>query len=1054
MADKQINVKINGTSAGAVQAIDRVGQKADEVLGKKLAELGEKMSKGLSIAGAAVGITAVATATKEAVKAGAELSDKYALIKARINMINDGTQSTAEIMDKVYAAAERTRGSYLDMAGAVGRLGILAKDAFSSNDETIAFVEQMNKQFKIGGASIQEQTSAMYQLTQAMAAGKLQGDEFRSIMENAPLLAQAISQEMGLPMGQLKEMSSQGLITAEVIKNAMFNSADETNAKFAELPMTFAEVGNAIQNQAIQAFQPVLENLTQMTANSGFKEALDNIGVVFQGLAAVARVAISGISGAFSAGVIAARLLGQTVQSIGSVLTAIGPPAIATFAGITTYMIASRIAVAAFTSTITVQGAAIATINAVTKAWAVTTGTVRAVFLGIRTAIATATAVMGAYRAGILILNAAQAAHAVGALASAGATAVFNAVLAANPIGLVVAVLAVLVAALASSEIATNGFGATMKSIWMGIVHTVTWAINGILSMINALIRGINAVSGKIASVFNTSASKIDELNLIDAQAAEDFGNNTADMFGNIGDALNPSSGGEVGFGGSGAGAGDYGAGSGGKGGSGGSSQKDAKDEAERLHRQILESWTEMFGTRAQLAEQWRDKELEELEKSKANNIHYEEDKQKIMEMYARKREDAMHEEAKRLRELQNSIRDMNVAFKFNTAERDSTGAQSPLTKLAKEQDDAVNSIKDKYQELSDKFAEMTERDRAAYIKMLQDTNTPYELEGNRLTFKERENAELMAMNENFENQRLDLIRTSAEEEWAIKEAMRTQNFEALQQALTDEYVATQQNYELRKQLLEEYQQAVMDSHFNSQQMFFDMANAGIDSMQEGISKLIQGTQSLEKAFQNIGNAILKTIADTVAKWIAAQLQQMIFGKMMASQTAAANNAALQAQLPLATQLAQQMAMATWGASATAGMAAWSAASATGAAMSSVASLAGRLGNIGGGFDIGSGPQKLVPNLKLASGGLAYGRTFAEIGEGNYPEAVVPLSEQVFGQIGEGISKAGGGGDVHVHVNAMDAQSFMGWLESSGGQTIRQFLVDNNREFTSTAGTW
>lgn len=1053
MADKQINVKINGTSTGAVQAIDRVGQKADEVLGKKLAELGEKMSKGLSIAGAAVGITAVATATKEAVKAGAELSDKYALIKARINMINDGTQSTAEIMDKVYAAAERTRGSYLDMAGAVGRLGILAKDAFSSNDETIAFVEQMNKQFKIGGASIEEQTSAMYQLTQAMAAGKLQGDEFRSIMENAPLLAQAISQEMGLPMGQLKEMSSQGLITADVIKNAMFNSADETNAKFAELPMTFAEVGNSIQNQAIQAFQPVLESLTQMTAGSEFKEALNGIGVVFQGLAAVARVAISGISGAFSWVTTAVRLNIQALQNFGSVLTAIGPPAIATFAGITTYMIASRIAAAAFTSTITVQGAAIATINAVTKAWAATTGTVRAVFLGIRTAIATATAVMGAYRAGILILNAAQAAHAVGALASAGATAVFNAVLAANPIGLVVAVLAVLVAALASSEIATNGFGATMKSIWMGIVHTVTWAINGILSMINALIRGINAVSGKIASVFNTSASKIDELNLIDAQAAEDFGNNTADMFGNIGDALNPSSGGEVGFGGAGAG-GDYGTGSGGKGGSGGSSQKDAKDEAERLHRQILESWTEMFGTRAQLAEQWRDKELEELEKSKANNIHYEEDKQKIMEMYARKREDAMHEEAKRLRELQNSIRDMNVAFKFNTADRDSTGAQSPLTKLAKDQDDAVNSIKDKYQELSDKFAEMTERDRAAYIKMLQDTNTPYELEGNRLTFKERENAELMAMNENFENQRLDLIRTSAEEEWAIKEAMRTQNFEALQQALTDEYVATQQNYELRKQLLEEYQQAVMDSHFNSQQMFFDMANAGIDSMQEGISKLIQGTQSLEKAFQNIGNAILKTIADTVAKWIAAQLQQMIFGKMMASQTAAANNAALQAQLPLATKLAQQMAMATWGTSATAGMAAWSAASATGAAMSSVASLAGRLGNIGGGFDIGSGPQKLVPNLKLASGGLAYGRTFAEIGEGNYPEAVVPLSEQVFGQIGEGISKAGGGGDVHVHVNAMDAQSFMGWLESSGGQTIRQFLVDNNREFTSTAGTW
>ena len=131
MADKQINVKITGTSAGAVQAIDSVGQNADEVLGKKLASLGEKMSRGLSIAGAAVGITAVAAATKEAVREGTELSDKYALIKSRINLINDGTQSTAEIMDKVYASAERTRGSYLDMAGAVGKLGILAKDAFS-----------------------------------------------------------------------------------------------------------------------------------------------------------------------------------------------------------------------------------------------------------------------------------------------------------------------------------------------------------------------------------------------------------------------------------------------------------------------------------------------------------------------------------------------------------------------------------------------------------------------------------------------------------------------------------------------------------------------------------------------------------------------------------------------------------------------------------------------------------------------------------------------------------------------------------------------------------
>jgi len=187
------------------------------------------------------------------------LSDEMTSTTARLNLMNDGLQSTAELQEMIFQSAQRSRTSYMDTAATVSKLGILAKDAFSSNDEMIAFSELMNKQFKIGGASIQEQTSAMYQLTQAMASGKLQGDEFRSIMENAPLLAQSIAESLGMSVGELRSMSSEGLITADVIKNAMFSSADETNAKFKELPITFAEVWTDIKNKLIATFQPILE---------------------------------------------------------------------------------------------------------------------------------------------------------------------------------------------------------------------------------------------------------------------------------------------------------------------------------------------------------------------------------------------------------------------------------------------------------------------------------------------------------------------------------------------------------------------------------------------------------------------------------------------------------------------------------------------------------------------------------------------------------------------------------------------------------------------------
>ena len=205
------------------------------------------------------------------------LSDEVASNSARLDLVVDDGGSVEELEDKIFASAMRSRGYYLDTSKVISKLGILAGDSFSNNDELIAFTELMNKNFIIGGAEIQEQTAAMYQLTQAMAAGKLQGDEFRSIMENAPLLAEAIAEYTGRTKGELKEMSSEGVITADIIKNAMFSTADEVNARFEKMPLTWAQVWTMMKNIALKAFDPVLKKLNQIANNPQFQEAFNSL---------------------------------------------------------------------------------------------------------------------------------------------------------------------------------------------------------------------------------------------------------------------------------------------------------------------------------------------------------------------------------------------------------------------------------------------------------------------------------------------------------------------------------------------------------------------------------------------------------------------------------------------------------------------------------------------------------------------------------------------------------------------------------------------------------
>lgn len=1071
MADIETKITISADSSNAERALNKVSQaakqklggdisseldkisaKAQKVFGQDLQSAMNKVGKGVQIAAAATGIGVAATAVKDLAVGAANLSDQMAQIRSRINLINDGSQTTVEIMDKIYAASQRSRGGYLEMADSVAKLNMLAKDAFSSNDEAIFFVEQLNKQFKISGASVEEATSAMYQLTQAMASGKLQGDEFRSIMENAPMLAQSIAQEMGMSVGQLKELSSQGLITADIIKNALYGSAEETNQKFAEIPMTFADIGQSIQNQFIQAFTPVLEQLASITSSGEFMAAFEGVGIAIRSVAAVAQVSIGVIVATFNSMKVVVSTVGNIIKSFATLIVTTMPVVAAAIVGVTAAFIAQRAIVAANSTilaaftvrAIALRAAMIA--NAIaTHGWTVAKAALAAV-------IVTTTGLLMGLAASGAILRGLYASLRTGTLLASAAQAVFNAVLMANPIPIVVGLLATLAAAFGLSKAAAGGFSETMSAVWSSVVHTAVWGVNKIIEALNWLIAKLNSVGEKVAKFFGGTFTAIQQVDTISADVAQDIVNKGVDIASQITSGLDDGGGGlDVGGGGGGGGGSDAGSGKGGKGGGGGHGKgEDLAKEAKQIHEKILQSFLEMQGNQVELIELQYKKEREELEKSKAANQNYQEDLKLLDEVYTDKRTKAKQEEFTKLRSIETKIRDMQKDFIVATADKDSTGSISPAMQLAKDYTDAIDEIQDRYANMTDEFVKMDKMAQQYYIDTLKARGIAFDvMEDGRIAFTEQVNAEILAKNQEFSRKALEQHTRLADEKWAIDDAMRTQNFEALQTALTDEYVAMQQNYELRKQLMEEYQQAVMDSHWNGQAVMFEAMNAGIDKMQEGISGLLQGTMSVTQAFQNMGKAILKTIADSVAQWIAAQVKQAVFGKMLQSQQTATSIAAAQAQTPAWATLAQQMAMATFGMSATAGFAAYQASTAAGLATTT------SLSSVGGGFASFSSAQSMP---KLASGGLAYGPTIAQIGEGRYEEAVIPLSDTVFDRLGEGISNASGGkgasGGITLNVSAIDSESFGSFLESRGGRVLRQFMVNQDREFIGTEGTW
>ena len=233
---------------------------------------------------------ALAYLSMQSVQKVLDVSDELAMTTARLNTMNqafneiNGTATeTDTIVKQIYASAQNARGSFGDMAAVVAKFGNNARDAFASQDEVIAFANLIQKQMTIAGASTQEASNAMLQLSQALGSGVLRGDELNSIFEQAPNLIQSIADYLDVPIGKIREMAQDGQLTADTVKAAIFSSADDINAKFEAMPMTWGQVWTSFQNSALMAFQPVLDKVNELANNDQFQGFVENaIGLLAQ----------------------------------------------------------------------------------------------------------------------------------------------------------------------------------------------------------------------------------------------------------------------------------------------------------------------------------------------------------------------------------------------------------------------------------------------------------------------------------------------------------------------------------------------------------------------------------------------------------------------------------------------------------------------------------------------------------------------------------------------------------------------------------------------------
>lgn len=390
MADAVTGLRKDTSSMGAAATavakdVDRLGDQLTDAA--RAAE--QASSSGDRLMGTLKGMLGAFSAIG-AVKWLANTSDAMTSINARLELMTGNAKAAAAAQNEIYAAAQRSRGAYTEMANLVSQLGMMAPEAFSdasgnlNTGELVAFAEQLQKQMTISGASGQSAAAAMVQLTQGLSSGTLRGEELNSVLEQTPMIAKTIAEYMGVSTGEMRELASEGAITADVVKNAILGAAEETNAAFASMPMKWAQVWTSMQNVALQALQPVLNAVSWLANN------LDIVAPIVLGVAAAIgtlTVAINGAKMATAAMTAAQNMLNlvMTANPIGLVVAGIALLVGALYAGVAAF---NKLSGSSISATGIITGAVSVAAAVVGNAFIVVYNTALSAFGGIYNTVA------------------------------------------------------------------------------------------------------------------------------------------------------------------------------------------------------------------------------------------------------------------------------------------------------------------------------------------------------------------------------------------------------------------------------------------------------------------------------------------------------------------------------------------------------------------------------------------------------------------------------------------------------------------------------------------
>lgn len=450
----------------------------------------------------ATGVTAAVIAVTALQGRLMDTAEEYAGIKARLGLIAGSQQNVAALNDMIYQSAQRARGGYLDMAQAVSLLTLNAREAFPDPREAVSFIEGTQKLFVVGGASKENQKNVMLQLTQAMTSGRLQGDEFRSISKNAPMIQNILAKSMGVSRGQLKQLASEGKITADVIKTAIIGNMAEINAQFEAMPKKWGDHFTDLKNVATRAFVPIYEDINGLANSAAVKSMVSGVktGVVF------IVNAIRGVAGGV-------RWLASGVGSgIGGAFTIAGPAATGFFNILSAGFPVAMALVAGLVTTLAVYNAQQAYSIALAKTQAVWEAVVSAAMAARKAALGTIMGLMFAWNvmtAGNITLQSILAA------------------VTGFVTGNILLMAAIIAGVLVGAYVLWNSAGMTLADGIAGamdfIIDATETAVNACIKLINGLITVLNAAAGGINSVFGTNIGKIGLVGEVNFQGAKQW---------------------------------------------------------------------------------------------------------------------------------------------------------------------------------------------------------------------------------------------------------------------------------------------------------------------------------------------------------------------------------------------------------------------------------------------------------------------------------------------------------------------------------------------------